>query len=65
MTSKEVHNMICMATPEQKMAIAIECQLKGLDIRELEKTIATLSTGIEGGIQKATEIYKYLNEYIV
>ena len=65
MTSKEVHNMICMSTPEQKMDIAIQCQLKGLDIKELEESIATLSTAIEGSIQKATEIYKYLNEYIV
>lgn len=65
MTSKEVHNMICMATPEQKMTIAIQCQLKGLDIRELEKSIATLSTVIEGSMQKATEIYRYLNEYII
>lgn len=61
MTQQEVHEMLCNAPDEQKMQLALQCQLRGVDIQSVEKCLANALTLAMSAIQPALDTYKYLN----
>lgn len=62
MTKEQVHELLCKATDEDKMRLAIACQMKGIDIQDVEIGLANVLTGVEKAIKLAIEYYKYLGK---
>lgn len=60
MTENQIHEALCKASDEDKMRLAIACQINGVDIRQVEKTLANVLTGVQKTIKPAIEYYKYL-----
>lgn len=49
MTKEQIHEALCKAPDEDKMRLAIACQLNGIDVRD-----------IETGLQMCLQVYKKL-----
>lgn len=59
MTKEQVHEAICKWTKEDKMLLAMKCQLKGIGAGELEEKIANTMTCVEKAVKQAVANYKY------
>lgn len=60
MTKEQVHDALCKASDEDKMKMALACQMNGVDIQSVEETLANVLTGIQKSIKPAMEYYRYL-----
>lgn len=60
MTKEQVHDALCKASDEDKMRLALACQMRGIDIRIVEENLANLFTGVQKSLTPAIEYYKYL-----
>lgn len=60
MTKEQIHEALCKAPDEDKMRLAIACQMNGIDIQDAEIVLANVLTGVEKTIKPAIEYYKYL-----
>lgn len=60
MTKEQIHEALCKAPDEDKMRLAIVCQMNGIDIQDAEIGLANVLTGVEKAIKPAIEYYKYL-----
>ncbi len=60
MTQQEVHEIFTKASDEEKMHLAIGCQMNGIHPIQLETTLANVVTGIQKSLMPAINYYKYL-----
>lgn len=60
MTKEQVHEALCKAPDEDKMRLAIACQMNGIDVRDIETGLANVLTGVQKAIKPAIEYYRYL-----
>ena len=60
MTKEQVHDALCKASDEDKMKMALACQMNGVDIQSAEETLANVLTGVQKSIKPAMEYYRYL-----
>jgi len=60
MTKEQVHDALCKASDEDKMKMALACQMNGVDIQSVEETLANVLTGVQKSIKPAMEYYRYL-----
>ena len=60
MTKEQAHDALCKASDEDKMRLALSCQMNGVDIRSVEETLANVVTGVQNAIKPAIEYYRYL-----
>ena len=60
MTKEQIHEALCKAPDEDKMRLAIACQLNGIDVRDIE----TGFTGVQKAINPVIEYYRYLGGII-
>ena len=60
MTKEQIHEALCKAPDEDKMRLAIACQMNGIDVRDIETGLANVLTGIQKAIKPAIEYYRYL-----
>jgi hypothetical protein len=60
MTKEQVHDALCQASDEDKMKMALACQMNGIDIQSVEETLANVLTGVQKSIKPAMEYYRYL-----
>lgn len=60
MTKEQVHDALCKASDEDKMKMAMACQMNGVDIQSIEEAIANVVTGVQENIEPAMEYYRYL-----
>ena len=51
---------LCKAPDEDKMRLAIACQMNGIDVRDIETGLANVLTGVQKAIKPAIEYYRYL-----
>ena len=58
MTKEQIHEALCKAPDEDKMRLAIACQLNGIDVRDIETGLANVLTGVQ------IEYYRYLGGII-
>lgn len=58
MTKEQIHEALCKAPDEDKMRLAIACQMNGIDVRDIETGLANVLTG--EAIKPAIEYYRYL-----
>jgi hypothetical protein len=61
MTKEQVHEAFCKGSDEEKMRLAVMCQMNGVDIRALEETMANVLTEVQKNIGTAMDYYRYLN----
>ena len=64
MTKEQIHEALCKAPDEDKMRLAIACQLNGIDVRDIETGLANVLTGVQKAIKPAIEYYRYLGVYV-
>lgn len=64
MTKEQIHEALCKAPDEDKMRLAIACQLNGIDVRDIETGLANVLTGVQKAIKPAIEYYRYLGGII-
>ena len=60
MTKEQVHDALCKAPDEDKMRLAIACQMNGIDVQDVETGLANVLTGVQKAIKLAIEYYSYL-----
>lgn len=60
MTKEQVHEALCKASDEDKMRLAMACQMHGVQIQTLEESFTNILTGVQKAIKPAIEYYKYL-----
>lgn len=60
MTKEQIHEALCKAPDEDKMRLAIACQMNGIDVRDIETGLANVLTGVQKAIKPAIEYYRYL-----
>jgi len=60
MTKEQVHEALCKAPDEDKMRLAIACQMNGIDVQDIETGLANVLTGVQKAIKPAIEYYRYL-----
>lgn len=60
MTKEQIHEALCEAPDEDKMRLAIACQMNGTDIQDVEIALANVLTGVKKTIKPSIEYYKYL-----
>lgn len=60
MTKEQIREALCKAPDEDKMRLAIACQLNGIDVRDIEAGLANVLTGVQKTIEPAIEYYRYL-----
>lgn len=60
MTKEQIHDALCKASDEDKMKMAMACQMNGVDIQSVEEAIANVVTGVQKNIEPAKEYYRYL-----
>lgn len=53
MTKEQVHDALCQASDEDKMKMALACQINGIDIQSVEETLANVLTGVQKSIKPA------------
>ena len=63
-TAEQIHEALCKAPDEDKMRLAIACQLNGIDVRDIETGLANVLTGVQKAIKPAIEYYRYLGGII-
>lgn len=47
MTKEQVHEALCKAPDEDKMRLAIACQMNGIDVQDVETGLANVLTGVQ------------------
>ena len=57
---EQIHEALCKAPDEDKMRLAIACQMNGIDVRDIETGLANVLTGVQKAIKPAIEYYRYL-----
>lgn len=58
---ENTENGACNKAPdEDKMRLAIACQMNGIDVRDIETGLANVLTGVQKAIKPAIEYYRYL-----
>ena len=60
MDKTEVHKMLTQLPDDQKMKLAIECQLNGVTVEQLEETLARILSGVEACVTPVLKEYRYL-----
>lgn len=60
MTKQEVHEELCKMPEEQKRLLAFSCQLNGVNIEDLEETLAKILTEFQKSMQPAMKTLQYL-----
>jgi hypothetical protein len=60
MTKEQIHEALCKAPDEDKMRLAIACQMNGIDVRDIETGLANVLTSVQKAIKPAIEYYRYL-----
>lgn len=55
MTKEQIHEALCKAPDEDKMRLAIACQMNGIDVRDIETGLANVLTGVQKAIKPAIE----------
>lgn len=58
MTKEQIHEALCKAPDEDKMRLAIACQMNGIDVRDIETGLANVLTGVQKAIKPAIEYYR-------
>lgn len=56
MTKEQIHEALCKAPDEDKMRLAIACQMNGIDVRDIETGLANVLTGIQNQQLNITDI---------
>ena len=64
MTKEQIHEALCKVPDEDKMRLAIACQLNGIDVWDIETGLANVLTGVQKAIKPAIEYYRYLGGII-
>lgn len=58
---ENTENGACGKAPdEDKMRLAIACQMNGIDVQDIETGLANVLTGVQKAIKPAIEYYRYL-----
>lgn len=50
MTKEQIHEALCKAPDEDKMRLAIACQMNGIDVRDIETGLEYISYTDFGGL---------------
>ena len=61
MTKEQVHEALCKAPDEDKMRLAIACQMNGIDVQDVETGLANVLTGVQKVIKPAIEYYRIIS----
>lgn len=60
MDKTEVHKMLTQLPDDQKMKLAINCQLNNVTVEQIEDLLARVLTSVQESITPALKEYKYL-----
>lgn len=64
MTKEQIHEALCKAPDEDKMRLAIACQMNGIDVRDIETGLANVLTGVQKAIKPAIEYYTFFPSWL-
>lgn len=56
MTKEQVHEALCKAPDEDKMRLAIACQMNGIDVQDVETGLANVLTGVQKSYKTSNRI---------
>ena len=61
MDKTEVHEMLTKLPDDQKMKLAIQCQINNMTVAQVEEMLANIFTAVQQNITPAIREYQYLN----
>lgn len=59
-TKQEIHEALCKGSDQEKMRLAVACQVNGISVESLEELIANVVNHAQVAIEPALKDYEYL-----
>ena len=59
-TKQKIHEALCELPDQEKMTLAVECQLNGISVESLEELIANAVNYAQAAIEPSLKNYEYL-----
>lgn len=60
MTKQEVHEALCKGSDQDKMRLAVACQIHGVSVESVEELLSNILTSVQVAIEPALKDYEYL-----